>query len=149
MLLVALHIWSSIVSSFSMSGSFDCLGSSPTIMMACPCVMLFEFDSNSKIFLSLGLDGTPLVSFRKGSRWSGWHGRWEHSEGHFTVTFHFSGHNARAWQHHIFHMAGDLMVMQELGQTKLLRRSMATLVMTQRQLGDTNCAPANADWELV
>ena len=135
--------------------------------------MAFEYDGQHSIFLSFSWEGTQVVSFSKGRRWSGWHGGWKHSEGHFTVTFHWTGRNDRAWAHHIFHVNGNLMYMQEFGVTKLLHRKMATLVMTQGQLGDTryqnsdssnyedrpvNCctdhgvvAPARVDevWEIV
>jgi hypothetical protein len=110
-------------------------------VMVCPCVALLQYGDGKMVFLAFALDGRPVVSYRQRgrwwkTRWSGWHGSW-HSVGaqKFDVKFQYAGDESRAFTHRMECAEGGRAA--DGGELRNATFVMRTLLMTQRQIGDS------------
>jgi hypothetical protein len=109
--------------------------------MTCPSVALLQYGDGKMVFLAFALDGRSVVSYRQNGkwwcqRWSGWHGTWLSAGAQgFDVKFQFEGNMSKALFHRI--EFGGWAHEDEKRELRNATFVMCTLLMRQRQIGDT------------
>jgi len=110
----------------------------PPMRLTCPSVLELRYWRNGfthRLWISVDINGVPIVSLRIGPQWSGWHGGWEHGSPSFLYVF--ARCNGRDPQRFTFLRLfdGDYTFFQQ-GYIRVSAR-MTTLLLTQRQLADS------------
>ena len=102
-------------------------------ILVCPSVVQVRYwrevdgqMTEHKLFIAFSVDGSPVVSLRIGSQWSGWHGLWVPTDDGWHVLVHWAGR---------MNLLRYLWVCTRPGRS-YMRISSRTLLLTQMQLAD-------------
>ena len=121
------------------------LGPPETSVLTCPSVLQLTYYRRGvrhRLFIAVDIRGNTTVGLRIGRQWSGWHGRWSHTDtGGLLCHLHYSGRSNLVRPHTFERLASRVYQIWQ-GQYIRAHAEMITMLLIPGQLAD-----ADREWE--